>query len=126
MHRSCLRAGMLGAALAATAGAQAALVELAFDSAGRFAHAAPVDPGKFVEVCGKLAKGQAVGWRYDADGPLDFNVHYHQGKKVVMPEKRDATATAQGTLRVALDQDYCWMWTNKSGRDGNIKLTLER
>ncbi len=122
----CSRTPLLLALLAAASGARAAVVDLAFDASGRFAHAAPVAPGKFVEVCGKLAKGQAVAWRYAADGPLDFNVHYHEGKKVVMPEQRAATATAQGTLRVALDQDYCWMWSNKSGATVPLRLNLSR
>jgi hypothetical protein len=119
-----LRAQVAAAALAAAAGARAEIVELAFDAHGHFAHAAPVSPGKFVEVCGKLTSGRAVAWRYQADAPLDFNIHYHQGKKVVMPEKRDATAAAQGTLKVARTEDYCWMWTNKSGSPAKLEVNL--
>jgi len=116
VSRSALCAGVLAAwALAAAGTARAAdIVELALDADGRFAHEAAVAPGRFVEVCGKLAKGQAVDWRYQAAGPLDFNIHYHQGKKVVMPEQRKASTAAEGRLQAALDQDYCWMWTNKS------------
>ena len=95
--------------LAALGPAHAALVDLAFDSAGRFAHAAPVAPGKFVEVCGKLAKGQ-VAWRCEAEEALDFNIHHHEGKKVVMPEQRAASTAAKGTLRVA--------WTRTSAGCG--------
>ena len=114
------------AALATAAGAEAAVVDLAFDASGRFAHAAPVAPGKFVEVCGKLRKGQAVAWRYESEGPLDFNIHYHEGKKVVTPEQRAASTAASGTLRVALDQDYCWMWSNKAGAPVPLRLNLSR
>jgi hypothetical protein len=121
---TALRALVAGAALAATAGARAEIVELAFDAHGHFIHTAPVAPGKFVEVCGKLTSGRAVAWRYQADGPLDFNIHYHQGRKVVMPEKRDATAAAQGTLKVARTEDYCWMWTNKSGSPAKLEVNL--
>jgi hypothetical protein len=27
---------------------------------------------------------------------------------------------------VALDQDYCWMWTNKSGQAVDLNLLLTR
>ena len=121
-----MKALPLLAALAAAGSAHAAVIDLAFDAAGRFAHATPVAPGQFVEVCGKLARGQAVAWRYEADAPLDFNIHYHHGKKVVMPEQRQAEASAQGTLRVALAQDYCWMWSNKSGAPVPLRLNLSR
>ena len=111
---------------AATGAARAEVVDLAFDAAGRFAHQTPVAPGKFVEVCGKLARGQAVGWAFQAEGPLDFNIHYHEGKKVVMPDKREGSAAAQGQLKVPVDQDYCWMWTNKTTAPVKLTLSLRR
>jgi hypothetical protein len=114
------------AAFAVTGVAQAEIVDLAFDSAGRFAHRAPVAPGKFVEVCGKLARGQAVSWEFQADGPLDFNIHYHEGKKVVMPDKRERSAAEKGQLKVQLDQDYCWMWSNKTTVPVQLTLGLQR
>lgn len=123
---TALRALVAAAALAAAAGARAEIVDLAFDGHGHFAHAGPVAAGKFVEVCGKLTAGGAVAWRYQADAPLDFNIHYHQGKKVVMPDKRDATAAAQGTLKVARTEDYCWMWTNKSAGPAKLEISLSR
>jgi hypothetical protein len=126
LRRTVLLPLALALALATASAARAEIVDLAFDGAGRFMHAAPVPPGKFLEVCGKLTKGLAVAWHYDAAQPLNFNIHYHEGKKVVMPEKRDATAAARGTLQVPLDQDYCWMWTNKSGAPVPLTLSLSR
>jgi hypothetical protein len=128
VSRSVLWGWVLGAsALTAAGTARAAdIVELTFDAGGRFEHAAPVAPGRFVEVCGKLAKGEAVDWRYQAEAPLDFNVHYHQGKKVVMPEQHKASTAAQGRLKAALDQDYCWMWTNKSQAPVPLRTSFSR
>jgi hypothetical protein len=54
---------------------------------------------------------------------LNFNIHYHEGKDVRYPERREALASASGQLRVALDQDYCWMWTNKGAEA--VRLTVE-
>lgn len=59
-------------------------------------------------------------WRFDADGPLDFNTHYHDGDQVTSLARRDAARSARGRLLVAIDQDYCWMWTNR----GNAPVTL--
>lgn len=107
-------------------GAQAEIVDIAWSGDGRFERRLTVVPGKFAEVCGKLAKAQSVAWRFDASEPLNFNIHYHEGKEVRYPERRDALASANGRLRVALDQDYCWMWTNKSAQPIDLQLLLTR
>ena len=109
-----------------SAGAQAEIVDIAWSGDGRFERRLAVAPGKFAEVCGKLEKAQSVAWRFDASGPLNFNIHYHEGKEVRYPERRDALASASGQLRVALDQDYCWMWTNKSTLPVDLQLLLTR
>lgn len=117
--------GLLVAVLASTA-AQAEIVDIAWNGEGRFERRMTVAPGKFAEVCGKLAKAQAVTWRFDAEGPLSFNIHYHEGKEVRYPERRDALAIGSGKLQVTLDQDYCWMWTNKSGQPVVLQILLTR
>jgi hypothetical protein len=104
--------------------ARADLVEIRWDAQGRFEHAALVAPGKFAEVCGKLARADAVAWSFESDQPLAFNIHYHQGKQVVTPEKRDAVSRADGRLEAALEQDYCWMWSNKSAVPAKLDLRL--
>lgn len=105
---------------------RAEIVDISWSGDGRFERRLTVAPGKFAEVCGKLAKAQSVHWRFDAGGPLNFNIHYHEGKDVRYPERRDALASASGQLRVALDQDYCWMWTNKSAQPVDLQLLLTR
>ena len=42
------------------------------------------------------------------------------------PEQRQVEASAQGTLRAARDQDYCWMWSNKSGAPLPLRVNLAR
>ena len=93
---------------------------------GRFEHRAELVPGGFAEVCGRLARGSAVRWSFDAAGALDFNIHYHQDKQVVFPVKRSGAAKGAATLKVKLDQDYCWMWTNKTTQALSLHLTLAR
>ncbi|MGI9026575.1 MAG: hypothetical protein ACR2GP_13555, partial [Burkholderiaceae bacterium] len=54
------------------------------------------------------------------------NVHYHEGTRVLFPAKQDAVAKAEDRLDVELDQDYCWMWTNKSGKSITVRLSMLR
>ena len=114
-------------ALAAMApSALADIVDIAWDADGRFGRSVSVAPGKFAEICGKLPAGLKVGWSFEASAPLDFNVHYHVGKDVVFPSKLTAVVTAKDTLATKIDQDYCWMWSNKTAMSATIKVRLQR
>jgi len=99
---------------------------LEFDADGRFTKDVVLAPDKFLEVCGKLPVGQKVLWRFDATGRLNFNVHYHEGKKVTYPAKQDGVAQALGVLDPTAEQDYCWMWSNKGAEPARLKIELER
>ena len=123
IHRISL--ALILAVLCSTA-ARADIIDIAWNEQGRFERRVSVAPGKFAEVCGKLARADSVAWRFKASGPLNFNIHYHEGKDVRYPERRDALAGASGRLQVVLDQDYCWMWTNKSGQAVDLNLLLTR
>lgn len=116
----------LSLAILCSTAARADIIDIAWNEQGRFERRVSVAPGKFAEVCGKLSRADSVAWRFEASGPLNFNIHYHEGKDVRYPERRDALAGASGRLQVALDQDYCWMWTNKSGQAVDLNLLLTR
>ena len=106
--------------------ARAELIEIVWDKAGRFEAAVSVAPGKFAEVCGKLAQGQSIAWSFKGDRPMNFNIHYHQGKQVVFPAQQDAAVDAQGKLDVGLSQHYCWMWANKANAPTRLQLLLQK
>lgn len=116
----------LSLAILCSTAARADIIDIAWNEQGRFERRVSVAPGKFAEVCGKLARADSVAWRFEASGPLNFNIHYHEGKDVRYPERRDALAGASGRLQVVLDQDYCWMWTNKSGQAVDLNFLLMR
>ncbi len=116
----------LSLAILCSTAARADIIDIAWNEQGRFERRVSVAPGKFAEVCGKLARADSVAWRFEASGPLNFNIHYHEGKDVRYPERRDALAGASGRLQVVLDQDYCWMWTNKSGQAVDLNVLLTR
>ena len=122
--RSC---GVLAAAtLSGAALAAAHIVDIAWPPDGRFAHKAQIAAGKFVEVCGKLAVGEGVRWSFAAAAPVDFNIHYHVGKEAVFPARQTQVSSGRDTLNVAVAQDYCWMWTNKSGQAVDLNVLLTR
>jgi hypothetical protein len=110
----------------AGASARADVIDIAWSAEGRFEHRAEVAPGGFAEVCGKLARGTVVRWAFESAGPMDFNIHYHEGEKVVFPVQRAGATKGAATLKVKLDQDYCWMWSNKRTQPLALQLTLAR
>ena len=113
-------------AIATATGVGADVIDIQWDANGRFERSVNVAPGKFAEVCGKLPAGLKVRWDFDAGMPLDFNVHYHVGKEVVFPSKLTAVAAAKDVLDTKIDQDYCWMWSNKSASAATITVKLQR
>lgn len=124
MHKTILSLAVVLMAVSEPVAAQ--LVPAEWDTAGQFSKELPIAPGKFVEVCEKLPKGARVAWTFEAAAPLDFNIHFHEGKKVRFPAKKDGVAKDQGTLVTALAQDYCWMWTNKAPVETTLRLALTR
>lgn len=106
--------------------ARAELGDIEWTAEGTSAHEFQVAPGKFAEWCGNLQRGDKVQWAFEAAAPLNFNVHYHEGKAVHFPAKQEGVAKAEGVMEVAIDQDYCWMWTNKSSVPVSLKASLNR
>lgn len=104
----------------------AQLVPVNWDASGQFAHKTSIAPGKFIEVCEKLPHSSKVAWSFRSAAPLNFNIHYHEGKEVKFPAKRDGSSSAEGVFDVTVEQDYCWMWTNKGTSPATLDLTLKR
>ena len=121
--RTLVFSGLSG--LGAISASQAAIVDLDWVDRS-FSKEASVAPQKFLEVCGALKKGEAVSWQFKGSAATDFNIHYHVGKKVSYPQKRNGVASASGKLVVPIDQDYCWMWTNKGSSPVNMSVTLKK
>ena len=120
-----MRTASLLLMLALPAIAQAELVDLKW-TAGTFSHKASIAPKKFLEVCGKLKAGEAVAWQFKGSAPSDFNIHYHVGQEVSYPENRKDVSGANGSLSVPMDQDYCWMWSNRSAQPIDIEVNLKQ
>ena len=103
---------------------KAEVISFKLEANPSFKTQANIQPGKFSEVCGKLKKGNLIRWQFDSSAPLEFNIHYHEGKNVVFPYKMSATKSGEEELLISLDQDYCWMWTNKSKEEVKLEMSL--
>jgi hypothetical protein len=99
---------------------------IAWQEGGRFERTLVVAPGKLVEFCGALRLGQSVTWSFEAEGAMNFNIHYHVGEDVRYPSRRDQVRQAHGVLAVESAQDYCWMWVNKSERPSKLAVALNK
>ena len=75
-------------------------------------------PHALHEECLQMVPGDWLVYRFTAQRPVAFNIHYHEGKTVIMPVSRDATTQEDGTFRPLVAQDYCLMW--EAGREGAI------
>ena len=120
-----MRTAALLLVLAVPLAASADIVEIKWVD-GTFSHKASVAPKKFLEVCGKQKMGESVAWQFKGSAATDFNIHYHVGKDVNYPENRKGVASAEGLLVASLDQDYCWMWSNRSMQPIDIGVDLKQ
>ena len=103
---------------------KAEVISFKLEANPSFKNKVNIQPGKFSEVCGKLKKGNLIRWQFDSSAPLEFNIHYHEGKNVIFPYKMSAIKSGEEELLISLDQDYCWMWTNKSKEEVKLEMSL--
>jgi hypothetical protein len=114
------------AVLAMASQARAELVDIRFNEQGRFEHSTSVAPGKSIEICSKLTKGQMLPWSFKSDQPMQFNIHYHEDKKVEFPAKLQSATSADARLEVPVDQHYCWMWANKGSSEAKLSFSVQK
>jgi hypothetical protein len=87
----------------------------------------PLPPYQIHEECMTLVPGDRLQYRFQSRAALAFNIHYHEGKAVVMPVTRERVSADQGTFAPLVAQDYCLMW--EAGAEGttiDYSLRLSR
>ncbi len=126
-HRSRLAVAW-AAALAATAAMAGAggVTPLRWDAQGRFATTLVVAGGGHAELCGRLGAGDAVAWRFDADAPTDFDIHYHEGAAVRHAARLWSSEGAADRFVAPGARTYCWMWRNPLPTPVTLSAALER
>jgi hypothetical protein len=76
---------------------------------------ATILPGKIHEVCAKANVGDLIKWKFTSSSTVDFNVHHHRAKTVIMPVDKKAVLSDEGSQRVDQTNEWCLMWTATSG-----------
>lgn len=104
----------------------AVLAAIAADVAAGDAFRLTIGAGKFDEHCLKIEAGRAIAYRFDASAPVDFNIHYHRGKDVLYPVRRDATRRLASTFRAESTDDYCLMWENRGAAAVTVEGRVKR
>jgi len=106
--------------------AHAEIVDIAWNADGKFGHATAIPARGILEVCGKLPVGLTVDWSFTSSAAIESNVHFHEGKQVTYPAKHAAAPSVTDSLIVAAEQDYCWMWSNRTLQPVQVDVQLLR
>jgi hypothetical protein len=106
--RHTARHGVIAAAAAILA-ACASGPPLAVDRP-KVVHGQDIAPYAIQEQCVHLAIGDRLDYDFTANEPVDFNIHYHEGRAVVSPIVRDKVRQDSGLFVPLFAQDYCLMW----------------
>lgn len=75
-----------------------------------------VEPGKVHELCVELFFGQKLEYGFISRREMNFNIHYHEGEKVVYPVADHLTREKNEIFTAMADQTHCLMWTNPNDR----------
>ena len=71
--------------------------------------------GWVLELKAAMKAGESLGFEFEADGPLTFNIHSHHGKDVTHHVHVD-DAKAAGDFQSKEAYDYYPMWENSQDR----------
>ncbi|MDA8168305.1 MAG: hypothetical protein M0Z59_01225 [Nitrospiraceae bacterium] len=65
------------------------------------------------EDCAELGPGQYMSYSWKSSGPLDFNIHHHEGGQIIEAVSKTGISSGSGNFYPKEKQYYCLMWTNK-------------
>ena len=84
-----------------------------------------VSSGAYKE-CFSLSLQQKLRYWYRAEGAVNFDIQYVEGKETLHPVKKDKSAIGSGTFQPKVAQDYCLVWTNLAKRPVNLSFEFAR
>ena len=76
--------------------------------------------------CITLSTQQRLRYWYRAEGAVNFDIQYVEGKETLHPVKKDKSAIGSGTFQPKVAQDYCLVWTNLAKRPVNLSFEFAR
>ena len=86
--------------------------------APRIGSGAEVAPYAIHEECFALAAGERISYRFTAQRPVSFNIHFHEGNTVILPIDIASTTGESGVFAADRAQAYCLMW--EAGAEGSL------
>jgi len=86
--------------------------------APRSAVGVEIAPYAVYEDCFSLNEGDRVAFQFSAQPPTAFNVHFREGKTMVMPVELKAAADESGDFVAEKNQTYCLSW--EAGARGSV------
>ncbi|MBL8309184.1 MAG: hypothetical protein JNL19_02065 [Burkholderiales bacterium] len=85
-----------------------------------------IAPGKSAELCGMIDPRLPVDWQFQASGPVEFNIHRHDGNDIVYATRSYRTREQTGRFSPTLSRHWCWMWSNEGTTEVTVRVALKR
>ena len=120
------RFAIIAAAVATLLAFNASATVIAWSATDTFAHATTIAPGKAAEICGQIEPRLPVDWRFQADGPLSFDIHRHSGSEVIYAMRSYLTREQSGKFSPTFSFAWCWMWINETADNVTVRVDLKR
>ncbi len=77
------------------------------------------------EECLQLAPGDRLDYRFTSTAPVDFNIHYHEGRALIMPVVREKTREAAGVYPAPFNGEFCLQWeAGEAGASLDYRMRL--
>ena len=80
-----------------------------------------IQAGAAHEECFRLESGDQVDYQFESSKALSFNIHYHEGDKVLEPVKLANALYGRNTYKAAVAQAYCLMWANPGKAEAKLQ-----
>jgi len=77
-------------------------------------------PFEFREMCVEMTSQDELHYDFEADRPIDFDIHYHDGLTLHFPVRHPGIAAQAGRFVSEQDQSYCLMWLNRSLMEASL------
>ena len=77
------------------------------------------------EECLKLLQENEVVYSFEASDPLTFDIHYHDGTKIVDAFAKTTISDLKDTLQPEIVQEYCMSWSNHQPKEVQLKYQFQ-
>ena len=77
------------------------------------------------EECLKLLQENEVVYYFEASDPLTFDIHYHDGTRIVDAFAKKTISDLKATLRPEIVQEYCMSWSNHQPKEVQLKYQFQ-